>query len=72
MKHEEAYHQPTDVARYPHAPGPLCATYPSICVAAERVIVAYSYNFINFLPQHSGESFLEVWSLPTQWFYENP
>jgi len=69
MKHEQAYHAPKDIDRYPHAPGPLCVTYPSICATPDRVIVAYSYAF---LPDGVKGPFLKVRSLPVQWFYEQP
>ena len=65
--HEEPYKQPTDKAKYPHAPGPLRCAYPAVAFTKSRAVIAYDYGSAEGLfPGH----FLKVVSLPYSWFYE--
>lgn len=67
MEHEAAYKQPTDKAKYPHAPGPLRCAYPAVAYSADRVIVSYDYGAAVDVFPHA---YVKVRSLPYKWFSE--
>jgi len=63
-KHEQPYHQPTDLAKYPHAPGVLRCAYPSVVFVGDRAVIAYDYG-AGLLTSH----YTKIRSLPIKWFY---
>ncbi len=65
--HYVPFDQPTDLDKYPHAPGVLRCAYPGVTFVGDRAVVEYDYG-AGLLPTH----YIKVRSLPIQWFYENP
>ncbi|MFH0964872.1 MAG: sialidase family protein [Planctomycetota bacterium] len=69
FEHEPPYKQPTDAAKYPHAPAPLRCAYPAAAFTKNAAVIVYDYgSAVGIFP---GQ-YLKVRSLPYEWFYENP
>ena len=65
--HYMPYRQPTDLEKYPHAPGVLRCAYASVTFVGDRAVIEYDYGH-GLLPG----GFINVRSLPISWFYESP